>query len=250
VEQERSELLATLNRKKADLQRLLHELLATQEKERRHLSHELHDEIVQLLTAADSYMQGVENHLSPAGLPAARAVLEKARTQIGKAGARCRRLVLELRPPDLERLGLVGALTNLLKASGAPRTQVIATEEGPLNALPWEDQMVIFRVAQEAIQNIRKHAQANEIELSIAATAERVRWKIRDDGRGFDPEAEAKPGHFGLIGMRERVELAGGTLQVKSRPGAGTEVEAHLPLIRQEARFKVLEGGEPGSSGA
>jgi signal transduction histidine kinase len=124
---------------------------------------------------------------------------------------------------------------------------VIATQEGPLNALPWEDQMVIFRVAQEAIQNVRKHAQANEIELSIAATPEGVHWKIMDDGRGFDPEAAAKPDHFGLLGMRERVEFAGGTLQVKSRPGAGTEVEAHLPLIRHEAQFELIKGGDSGS---
>jgi protein-histidine pros-kinase len=163
---------------------------------------------VQLLTAADAYMQGVENHLPPAGLHSARAVLEKARTQIGKAGARCRRLVLELRPPELERLGLVGALTNLLKVSGAPRTQVVAKEEGLLNDLPWEDQMVIFRVAQEAIQNIRKHAQANEIELSIAATPEWVHWKIRDDGRdstrGRGKPDHRPPGDEGKGGVRGR----------------------------------------------
>lgn len=243
VERERAELLIALNQKKADLQRLLQELIVTQEKERRHLSHELHDEIVQLLAGAGFYLQGVENNLPPAGLAPARAILDKAREQIGKAGARCRRLILELRPPDLERLGLIGALTNLLKESEVPRTQVIAADEKSLAALPWEDQLVIFRVSQEALQNVRKHAKATEVHLSIAATPAEILLRIWDDGQGFDLTAEAKPNHFGLIGMRERVELAGGALQLKSRPGAGTTVEVHLPFAHGEIRFTLLKGG-------
>lgn len=246
AENERAQLLDTLDRKKTDLQRLLQELLVTQEKERRHLSHELHDELVQLLTAADSYMQGIENGLAPGGDSPSRSLLDKARTQIGKAGALCRRLIQEMRPPDLERLGLAGALSALLKGLDVPRARMVVTGDEALQALTWEGQAVLFRVAQEAFQNIRKHARAEEVEVSLDGTEAAVRLRIRDYGRGFDPASAALPNHFGLLGMRERVELAGGSLAVVSRPGAGATVDACLPLARQEVRLKVIEGGASG----
>src|SRR5439155_5701409 len=103
-------------------------------------------------------------------------------------------------------------------------------------ALPLRVEAELFRVAQEALANVRKHAHAKEVELSLQADPGRVRLSIRDDGRGFNRQpGGAEDGSYGLEGMKERARLLGGTLRVRSRPGRGTTVTISAPLPAEQA---------------
>jgi signal transduction histidine kinase len=142
-----------------------------------------------------------------------------------------RRIMATLRPPVLEERGLVSALSDYVEVvrqqSGISCTLAAKLPE----RLPEDTEIVLYRVVQEALTNVARHARASRARVELTETAEAVVLEVHDDGIGFDPAAEQPGGldHFGLAGMRERVELAGGTWTVWSRPGSGTVLTASLP---------------------
>lgn len=210
----------------ARLQQLSRRLLEVQERERRHLARELHDEIGQVLTVAKMRLQ---SSLGPGKAQDAVALLDRLLAQV-------RSLSLNLRPPLLDDLGLVPALHWLVQQpqsrASLPRVQLSTAPD--IGRFEPTTETACFRIAQEALTNALRHASARTITVSVTAGAGSVRLAVVDDGIGFDAAAartRAEAGaSLGLLGMHERALLAGGTLTLLSAPGRGTEVEAVFPL--------------------
>jgi two-component system sensor histidine kinase UhpB len=203
--------------------------LRAEEEERLRIARELHDDTAQTLAALLirlRLMRNVEGE-------AARAALEELRVQLGEAIERVRRFARGLRPPALDDLGLVPALEahvrGLVESGGVP----IRLEAEPIvSALSPEAELALYRIAQEALSNAVRHAGASEVRLAIRRAGDEVRLTVTDDGAGFDPEAlgEARERGLGLFGMHERAAYVGGAVEVRARPGAGTTVEARVPV--------------------
>jgi two-component system, NarL family, sensor histidine kinase DevS len=212
-------------------ERLRHSLRAA-ERERARWARDLHDSVLQGLGSR-------RVSLSSALKRGDRTVLEKAVAEaIGDMDRdidELRALITELRPATLDQLGLRAALEDLAErvSSGAGIELTTGLSIGPERLDP-ELETVVYRLVQEALTNIAKHAAARHVTLQVAQGEERIDVLVSDDGAGFDPGADL--GGFGLVGMRERVELVGGELQIGSKPGSGTRMVASVPL-----------GGESGS---
>lgn len=214
-----------LRRTMEDRRRLLLRLEDAQEEERRRIASDIHDDPIQVMTAADMRAQMIVQRLDD---PDLRGEVEELRGVIHSAVERLRHLLVELRPPALDREGLAAALHAW--AGDAEPTPSI--EDGLTAEPPLETQAILFRIAQEAIANARKHAGANRIEVSIAEEDGGVRLVVSDDGTGFDRGVIVvpEPGHIGLPTMVERAELAGGHCEIESDAEHGTSVRAWIPL--------------------
>jgi signal transduction histidine kinase len=223
---------------------------AAKEDERRFMAHELHDELGQTLTALKLRLQlgarggngagtaGVAGSPGTAGV----AGVVDAVALVDELIARVRKMSVDLRPPLLDEVGLVPALRAYLESQSALSGVAMDLEEDGRDAgtttsgerLPSDLEIVCFRVAQESVTNVLRHASAQRLRVSIARNGSHVRLAVRDDGRGFDApsalDSAAAQGHLGVIGMRERVRARGGTFHVASRPGEGTTVEVELPI--------------------
>lgn len=203
-------------------------LLKVQEEERRRIAQELHDEPLQLLV---HLARSLERLATAAQTPATLSdSLGGARHQTLDIATRLRAVVAGLRPPALEQLGLVPALRGFLADIGDTTTlstdlQVTGTEM----RLPHEIELGAFRIAQEAVNNVIRHANAKKLLLTLDFGDDGLSLCVTDDGCGFDPAAsdtQLPAGRLGLVGMRERAALAGGRLTVQSAPGQGTTVAA------------------------
>jgi len=198
-----------------------------EEEERRRIGRELHDEAGQSLLLLRLELEMLEREA-----PASVAVrLHHARASTERIIEELRRIVSALSPAQLERLGLESALRQLVARFGKMHPAKVRVRiQGYGNPLPMRSQEVIYRVAQESLQNIAKHSQATHVNLSMVLTDKNIRLSVSDDGSGFDPQIAAKkPGSFGLAGMRERASLLGGQLTVRSRPKKGVTVVLELP---------------------
>jgi two-component system, NarL family, sensor histidine kinase DevS len=202
-------------------------VVEAQELERRRLARELHDETGQALTSILLGLKPLEEGLAE---HPARAALAELREQVVSALQDVRRLAVELRPAVLDDFGLVPALERLTD-SFAQQSEIRVDFHSALGKtrLPGEVETALYRVVQESLTNILKHADAHNISVSVARRASGVAAVIEDDGDGFDPRAAREDG-VGLLGMRERLALLDGRLQVESRPGAGTTVVAEVPV--------------------
>jgi two-component system sensor histidine kinase UhpB len=197
--------------------------LAAQEAERHRIAQELHDEVGQNLTVVLLGLKQAETR-APADLAADLALLrESAREGLDDV----RRVARQLRPGVLDDLGLASALASLAsdfaQHSGASVRRVVTPG---LPALPHEAELVVYRVAQEALTNAARHADARDVELSLTRAGDRVVLVVADDGRGFDTRCDGA----GLRGMRERARLVAGDLTVTSSP-AGTTVRLEVPVV-------------------
>ena len=193
--------------------------LSVQESERRRVARELHDEVGQTLTAMLLQVEG----LATAVPPSAQAELEELRETARTGAEEVRRIAQRLRPEALEELGLQAAMLALLDGVAAQarlRTHHQIERDLPLTA---EDELVVYRVAQEALTNVVRHAEASNVSLSLTAGDGTVVLRVGDDGRGIAPELLESS--YGIRGMRERALLIGARLDVRSRPGEGTTVE-------------------------
>lgn len=197
--------------------------LAAQEQERLRIARELHDELGQILTGVLLLM----DEASRAAPDRARQILEEAREAARGSIDDVRRIVRDLRPEALDDLGLVSALASL--ASSFERQGAAALEcrvPASLPPLSPEQELVVYRVAQEALTNVARHAEATDALLLVEATEGDVSVTVRDNGRGF---AGPAPDEGGLRGMRERALLVRGWVTVDSVPGRGTEVRLSVP---------------------
>jgi signal transduction histidine kinase len=203
--------------------RAVRALLEGQETERRRLARELHDETGQALASILLGLKALEKDVGEQPLAAIRELVDSALDDV-------RRLTVELRPPALDDFGLAAALERLASVLGQRNTLAFHVNVNvPTGALPPEHETAIYRIVQEAITNIVKHASANTVSIVVAATETLVRAVVEDDGVGFTP-GSVREHALGLVGMRERVQVLGGRLEIESSPGSGTTVVAELPL--------------------
>lgn len=222
------------------LQTLTRRLYEVQERERRHLARELHDEIGQAMTAAKINLKNAHANCDPK----AAAILKDTVGIIDELVGKVRALSLDLRPSMLDDLGLVPALRSLLdqqtrRGGLAPHFSAAGVPE----VLDPEIQTVCFRIAQEALTNTLRHANARAVSLELRVAGEELQLTITDNGTGFamQPyEEQPQTAHsFGLLSIKERAELAGGRALILSTPGTGTMIDVRLPLKRP------LAGEEP-----
>jgi signal transduction histidine kinase len=206
---------------------------SAREDERRHLARDLHDGPAQTLAAALFEVDLAVSALDRA--PAtAREELLAARALLRDALDDVRALMAGLRPRLLEERGVVVALNEMAAMPPLWGTEVSVETQGigPGERLPADVELALFRIAQEAVSNARRHGAANRVRVSLAVRPRVAELLVVDDGCGFlwEPEFGWSSRGDGLPGMRERAELLGGTLRVESAPGAGTRVAALLPL--------------------
>lgn len=209
-------------------------IVEAQEAERRRVARELHDSVNQLLSSARFRVQSIEERLQARDESLWRETL-KVQALLARAIEEVRRISRNLRPSELDDLGLVPALRSLC-AEFAERTGLrltVALDEPP-EPCSKETELTLYRVVQEALTNIAKHAQASNVEVRLSWQNGAVQAVIRDDGAGFEPQAvgagKPDPVGMGLLDMRERAAHVGGSCVVHSAPGQGTEVVVTLPL--------------------
>lgn len=209
----------------------LRESLEAAERERRRWARELHDETLQGLGALRVLLASALRRGDPAGLQdAVRDSIEQAGREIGALRA----LISDLRPAALDELGLAPAIESLADRVAAAEDLMIDSDVRLARRLTPELETIVYRVVQESLTNVTKHAGARRVAISVAEDAGLVAIEVRDDGRGFD--ADERRAGFGLIGMQERCALAGGELELVSSPGAGTTVRASLPAPTDAGR--------------
>jgi signal transduction histidine kinase len=208
---------------------LVRELEASED-ERRRIARELHDGVGQTLTGLTMTIDGAAARLSSEGASGeAKEMLQVSREAAVSALQDIRRVILALRPPALDDMGLFAALEaygrRILREAGVDLTvKAIGTASGIAPVV----ENVVFRVAQEAINNVARHSGARSCRLTLTATDTTVRACVRDDGAGFDLGSQGD-GHVGLESMRERVDLVRGRLAIHSEPGKGTRVDVRVP---------------------
>jgi signal transduction histidine kinase len=196
--------------------------------ERQRLARELHDSVSQALYAIGLNATAAREIL--ASDPARVAGILGDVLRLTETGlAEMRSLIFELRPESLASEGLVGALEKQTAAVQARYRLAIDTSLGAEPSVSLKTKEAMYRVAQEALHNVAKHAHARHVSVELESSSTELVLRVSDDGRGFDPSGEF-PGHLGLRSMRERAEALGGSLDLASAPGAGTHVYVHVPL--------------------
>ena len=227
-----SQLLEASDRLQEQLRRLNREILSAQEDERRKISRELHDVIAQTLTGINVRLAALKKEaaLNTKGLDRKIASTQRLVEQSVNI---VHRFARELRPAVLDDLGLIPALHSFMKSfSARTGVHVHLTAFAAVEQLDAARRTVLYRVAQEALNNVARHAQAARVDVSIQNLPDSICMKITDDGKSFrvDRVSHAKGRkRLGLLGMRERMEMIGGRLEIESSPGNGTTVIAHLP---------------------
>jgi signal transduction histidine kinase len=208
-------------------------MMQGQEAERARLSRELHDETVQNWIAAGQRLRLVQRSLEHGDTRSALETVEETRQLTSSALDELRRLVRALRPTYLEHLGLLPALDMLIQDIQGQGWAAEMVVQGETRRLRPEVELTAYRVAQEALTNAAQHSQAQEVMMTVSFGLGQLLLSVVDNGVGFfpaaNPEAMTEKGHFGLVGMRERVLLVGGSLDIQSQPGQGTRVLARFP---------------------
>ena len=206
------------------MQSLSRRLVEVQESERRQIARELHDEAGQALASLRFGLRLLEREIDEGGTVSGRVAELVQRTDAVIEGLH--RLAADLRPVSLDHLGLEAALRQYSKSAGSELGLVVRFKARGFTGerLPTAVETALYRVAQEAMTNVVRHAQATRVDVLVEHRGERVTLVVEDDGVGFEPSRMGRGDHIGLIGMRERAEALGGTLTIESAPGEGTTV--------------------------
>jgi len=228
---ERDRLDREVARRTAELTELAHHLQNVREDERAHLARELHDELGALLTAAKLDVARIRRMTKTALDIDER--LKHMSELLDQGIALKRRIIEDLRPSALSNLGLIPAL-EILTQEFAQRSGLKIELDLTETATSDGDRLALYRMVQEALTNVLRHAKAKHVRVSLGEADGWQQLHIRDDGQGFNPDAVGA-GHHGLLGMRYRIESMGGTLQLLSAPGRGTLVLARLPSRAEPA---------------
>jgi signal transduction histidine kinase len=200
-------------------------VVQAQELERKRLARELHDETGQALT---SILLGLKP-LDDLADDDARSTVSAVRELVVSTLQDVRRLAVELRPSALDDLGLVPAIRRLAQTFGEGGMQVDVEAHIGDERLPEPVETTLYRIVQEAVTNVAKHAGAERLSITLMRKDGAVVAIVEDDGKGFDPDSARSDG-LGLVGMRERLALVGGTLRIEAAAGAGTTIAAEVPL--------------------
>ena len=207
----------------------LRRVVAAQELERTRLARELHDETGQALTSILLSLRTVEE--AAGDEQELHAAVAEVRELVRSTLQDVRQLAVELRPKVLDDFGLVAALERLTETFGEQTGMSVQFQQllPTSDRLPPEVETALYRIVQESLTNIVKHARATSVSVVLARKDDSVSVVVEDDGVGFEPHL-ARDGGIGLVGMQERVALLGGRLAIESRPGAGTTFVAEVPL--------------------
>jgi PAS domain S-box-containing protein len=233
-EEELQRALAAVQKTDDERRRLLTHLVKAKEDERNRVASDIHDDSVQVMTSAAINLERLARQSAD---PSMHAELVRVEESVRAAIGRLRTMVFELRPPTLDREGLASALRLYLEEfkldAGVDYTFKNELDVEPAAPL----RVVLYRIAQEALINVRKHAGAHRVEVLLRREGREIALEVNDDGVGFCPKQihERVPGHIGLAEMRERAEMGGGRFEVVSEPGAGTTVRAWVPRLAEQA---------------
>jgi signal transduction histidine kinase len=223
------------------LQDLVRRLQVAQEEERRRVAYEIHDGLAQVAASAHQHLQTFADYHTPDSR-SERESLERTVELVQRTVREARRLIAGLRPTVLDDFGLAQALRLEVEALRGEGWQVSYEEDIGDRRLPSQIETALFRVAQEALTNIRKHAGRAPVSVSLEQQGDAVRLEVRDRGRGFDAsnlQERPRPGErVGLLSMHERVALLHGRSSVESQPGEGTRVIAEVPLVQPAQQGK------------
>jgi signal transduction histidine kinase len=230
------QLLGQSRRMEEQLRRLSRQILSAQEEERRRISRDLHDEIAQVLTGINLHLATLKKEATTNTRDLKRKI---ARTQrlVEKSVDIVHQFAGQLRPPALDDLGLIPALHSYMK-DFAKRTglavRFTSFMRGRIEQLGSAKRTVLYRIAQEALINVAKHAQASLVKVRIQKLRGIIRMEVKDNGKSFEVQGALSARRhkgLGLLGMRERVEMVGGRLAVQSAPGKGTTIRAEVPFV-------------------
>jgi PAS domain S-box-containing protein len=213
------------------------QIQTTREDEQKRIARELHDDLGQQLTALKMGIAALAAQVAASNIsPAALAATSELQRQIDVMMASLRRLASNLRPPMLDDLGLAAAL-EWLADDFMHRYDIETVVEAGLDDAHFTPSAstAIFRIVQEALTNVVKHAKASHVLIAISTSVDTCTVRIEDDGRGTELDSKRKPRSFGLLGMRERARQLGGSVQIDSTPGAGFRIAVHLPLSEIQA---------------
>jgi signal transduction histidine kinase len=231
---ENGDLTTRLQARSVELARLSARMVEQHEEERRRLSRELHDETAQVFSAVKMELGLLREGVSPAHAER----LDHALALIDTGIRSIRSVTNDLRPSLLDDLGLLPALRSLVADFGAHSDVRIGfTAPASIPTLSKEAELALFRALQEALSNVRRHAAARSVEVTLALDPDGLRLAVRDDGRGppdVSPERLERDGHMGLAGMRERIGALGGSVRFGGGRGAGAALEVLLPVIPAE----------------
>lgn len=220
-----------LQQSREDLRALAGQLLTAQEEDRRRISRDLHDDVNQRLAMLSMDLRRIEK--DPTSDPdELRETIRLISNRLTAVSDDVRQMAYRFHPSILDDLGLVKAVRRLVDEFSA-RTGIKSTyvHKDPITALPAELTICIYRVVQESLSNIARHAQASHVEVELICEDDVVSLSVRDNGVGFDVEQPGKAGgHLGLLSMKERVRLAKGKLDVASSPTHGTQIRVDIPL--------------------
>jgi PAS domain S-box-containing protein len=237
LEEQVAERTAELIDRERRLKELVSKLVTAQEEERRRVAYEVHDGLTQVATATHQHLQIFASDHPPGstvGEGELELVLGLARETVREA----RRIIEGLRPTALDDFGLAVAVRQLVEKVESEGLNIVYEEALGEERLPSKVETQLYRVTQEALTNIQKHAQATQAHITLIRQSGKVRLKVRDEGEGFDPEAAFSYSgdgrgygeRVGLSSMQERIALLGGQLEIMGTPGQGTSVVAEVPL--------------------
>jgi PAS domain S-box-containing protein len=237
---ENARLYAELTERENQLRRLVGKLITAQEEERRRVAHDVHDGLAQTAAAAHQHLQAFARH-NPPGSPRGQEELDETLQLVREVVGEARGVIHDLRPTVLDDFGLAAAIRLQVQMLRSEGLEVGLQEALGDERLPPEVETTLFRVAQEALTNVRKHARAAAVHVVLDRSGRAVRLMVRDEGRGFRPDEATRsngPGErVGLSGMRERLSLLGGRFELQSEPGSGTTVtaEVEVPTNREDS---------------
>jgi signal transduction histidine kinase len=245
---ENARMVDELKREHQRVARLLAQTVRAQEEERKRVSVELHDSVAQWLVGALYGIQALQAQLARTSNGTAQAELQEIRATTEASIRELRAVMAGLHPPDLEEMGFVPALRQTVEQLGRDGVVGRFHVEGTPIRLPPDAELALFRIVQESIHNIRKHAGASQASVALRFGADQLHLEITDDGKGFDLartlESGLAAGHMGLHGMRHRAESLGATVEVQSARGKGTKISLIIPLPKS---FSPTQAGGDGA---
>jgi PAS domain S-box-containing protein len=220
--------ITELRRGEEERREVFARIVAAQEEERARIGEDIHDDSIQVMTAVGMRLEGLRRRVGNAD--AVRS-LERLEETVRRSISRLRLLMFELRPPELDRDGLAATLRLYLETTATDGLPIWELNNYCAEELPTDMRVVLYRIALEAITNVRKHASASRLEIILTEEDDGVRLQVRDDGSGFDPAMldGFRPHHLGTTTMRQRAEAAGGHMAIETAAGRGTDVTVWLP---------------------
>ncbi|MDX1523958.1 MAG: histidine kinase, partial [Anaerolineae bacterium] len=228
-----NEMVQQIRRYQAGIRQYVADVTQSQEEERKRVARELHDDTVQSLIAISQRLELLRNTLDD-DPEEVKERLTEVKAMVTGAIANVRQFSRDLRPLALEDLGLTAAMQYLVnQLSQTENIETTLEIDGDIETLSTDMEVAIYRILQEALNNVRKHAHATQVRVIGQVTKSQVKLIVRDNGRGFEvPEAMtdfASDGHFGMMGLQERAQLFGGNLSVQSGPNEGTIIRLVMP---------------------